>query len=131
MFLFQISNYDSPALDTEAAELFRQRLEEQSRRTVPWMWKVTDGVNAYAAKKSGRETRRVRCRLYGALLLALGVFALMSSLMEPGTPSLIWAGALAVIAGFLSFRLVREREPALIPASCQKRRMRCWPAGGR
>ena len=30
-FLFQITNYNDPALDAEAAELLRQRLEARSR----------------------------------------------------------------------------------------------------
>ena len=37
MYLFQISNYDDPAVDRETAELLHQRLEAESRRrTVDW-----------------------------------------------------------------------------------------------
>lgn len=120
MFLFQISNYDSSALDTEVAKLFQQRLEAHSRRTVPFMWKVTDKLNAHAAKRPGRETRRTRYRIYGVLLLALGIFALLPGLMEPRTPSLIVAGTFAIIIGLLEFVLVRKRKPLRIPTSCRK-----------
>ena len=87
-FLFHITNYDDPALDAEAAELLRQRLEARSREVVPGMWKVTDRLNARAARGPGREKRR-RYRVYGVLLIALGVFALVPGLMEPRIPSLI------------------------------------------
>lgn len=35
MYLFQISNYDDPAVDRETAELLHQRLEAESRRRCP------------------------------------------------------------------------------------------------
>lgn len=118
MFLFQISNYDDPALDTEAPELLRQRLEEHSRRTVPWMWRVTDRLNAHAANGPGRETQQTRYRVYGVFLLALGVFALIPGLMEPGTPALIGAGTLAIISGILEFCLARKRNA--VSKACRK-----------
>ena len=120
MFLFQISNYDDPALDTETPKLLHQRLEEHSRRTVPWMWKVTDRLNAHAANEPGRETRRTRYRVYGVFLLALGVFALIPGLMEPRMPALIGAGTLAIVSGVLEFCLARKRKPRAVPKACQK-----------
>jgi hypothetical protein len=120
MFLFQISSYEQPALDREAEELLRQRLEAHSRRTVPGMWKVTDRVNAHAAKGPGREGRRGRYRVYGVLLIALGVFVLVPGLLEPRTPALIWAGGFAIFAGVLEFCLVRRRSAPNIPAACKK-----------
>lgn len=120
MFLFQISNYDDPALDTETPKLLHQRLEEHSRRTIPWMWKVTDRLNAHAANGPGRETRRTRYRVYGVFLLALGVFALIPGLMEPRTPALIGAGTLAIVSGVLEFYLARKRKPRAVPKACRK-----------
>ncbi len=119
-FVFRISNYDDPALDAEAAELLRQRLERESRRVMPGMWKVTDRLNAYAAKGPGRESRRRRYRIYGVFLIALGLVALVPGLMELRTPSLIWAGGFAVFAGIVEFLLVRKRKPPAVPASCRK-----------
>lgn len=119
-FLFRISHYDDPALDEETAELLRQSLEAQSRRIVPGIWKVTDKLNAYAAKGPGREKRRTRYRIYGVVLIALGVFALVPGLMEPRIPSLIWAGGLAIFTGLLEFYLVRVRKAPAPPASCRK-----------
>jgi hypothetical protein len=120
MFLFQISSYSDPALDAEAAELLRQRLETHSRRAMPGMWSCTDRLNAYAAKGPGRETRQTRYRVFGVLLLALGIFTLVPGLMEPQTPALIGAGAFALLAGVFAFSLTRKRTPAKAPAACKK-----------
>lgn len=117
-FVFHITNYDDPALDGEAAELLHQRLEARSRQAVPVMWKVTDKLNAQAAKGPGRGTRR-RYKVYGVILIALGIFALAPGLMEPRIPSLIITGGLAVVWGLWSFCL-REKRPLQPPASCKK-----------
>lgn len=120
MFLFKISGYEDPALDAETEELLRQRLEAHSRRTMPGMWKATDRLNAYAARGPSREKRRGCYRVYGVLLLALGIFALVPGLMEPRTPSLIVAGAAAVISGLVEFCLAREKKLRKAPAVCRK-----------
>ena len=116
-FLFQITNYNDPALDAEAAELLRQRLEARSRQVMPGMWNVTDKLNARAAKGPGPERRRYR--VYGVALLALGVFALVPGLMEPKIPSLIAAGGFAAVMGVWCLCL-RERTPLRPPSSCKR-----------
>lgn len=118
-FLFQITDYNNPSLDAEAAELLRQRLEARSREVMPGMWRVTDRLNAHAARGPGREKRLRRYRIYGVVLLALGVFALVPGLMEPRVPSLIAAGGFAAVMGLWCLCL-REQKPLRLPASCQK-----------
>ncbi|MBD5149122.1 MAG: YcxB family protein [Oscillibacter sp.] len=119
-FVFHLSGYNDPALDGETVRLLVQRLEAHSRRAAPGIWAATDKLNAYAAKGPGREKRRTRYRVYGVLLLALGIFVLVPGLMEPRTPVLIGAGLLAIFSGILEFRLVRERKPPAPPASCKR-----------
>lgn len=119
-FVFHISAYDDPALDGETVRLLTQRLEAGSREAVPGMWALTDKLNAYAAKGPGREKRRTRYRVYGVLLIALGIFVLVPGLTEPGTPVLIGTGIFVILSGLLEFWLVRERKPAAPPASCRK-----------
>lgn len=119
-FQFKPTSCDDPALDAETAELMRQRLEAGSRKVMPGMWKVTDKLNAYASKGPDREKRLTRCRVYGVLLIALGIFALVPGLMEPRTPSLIWAGGWAIFAGCFEFYLVKGKKPLRPPASCRK-----------
>ena len=53
-FIFRLSGYDDPSLDEETVRLLSKRLEARSREEVPGLWKVIDGLNAYAAKDSGR-----------------------------------------------------------------------------
>ena len=120
MYLFQISNYDDPAVDRETAELLHQRLEAESRRRCPSIWNAIDRIRTHAAKGPGREKRTVRYRIYGLFLLALGLLMLILGLMPPKTTDVIIAGAAAIIAGLLEFALVRRRTPPRIPASCKK-----------
>ena len=120
MYLFQISNYDDPAVDRETAELLHQRLEAESRRRYPSIWNAIDRIRTHAAKGPGREKRTVRYRIYGLFLLALGLLTLILGLMPPKTTDVIIAGAAAIIAGLLEFALVRRRTPPRIPASCKK-----------
>ena len=118
MFLFQISNYEDPSLDDETAELLRQRLEAHSRSALPGMWKVTDRMNTYAGKGPGWNKRQGRYRVYGVILIALGVFVLVPGLAEPRNLALIFAGAAAIIAGLLALLLARKGKTAA--ASCKK-----------
>lgn len=119
-FVFQLTNYDDPALDEEAVRLLTQCLEAHSRKVVPGIWAATDKLNAYAAKGPGREKRRTRYRVYGVILLALGIFVLVPGLMEPRNPVLIGTGVFSIFSGILEFCLVRKRKPRVPPASCRK-----------
>ena len=120
MYLFQISNYDDPAVDRETAELLHQRLEAESRRRYPAIWNAIDRIRTHAATGPGREKRTVRYRIYGLFLLALGLLTLILGLMPPKTTDVIIAGAAVIIAGLLEFALARGRTPPHIPASCKK-----------
>ena len=120
MYLFQISNYDDPAVDRETAELLHQRLEAESRRRCPAMWNATDRIRTHAAKGPARKKRTVRCRIYGVFLLALGLLMLILGLMPPRTTDVIIVGGAVIIAGLLEFAFARGRTPPRIPASCKK-----------
>ena len=120
MYLFQISNYDDPAVDRETAELLHRHLEAESRRRCPAMWNAIDRIRTHAAKGPAREKRTVRCRIYGVFLLALGLLTLILGLMPPRTTDVIIVGGAVIIAGLLEFALARGRKPPRIPASCKK-----------
>ena len=120
MYLFQISNYDDPAVDRETAELLHRHLEAESRRHCPAMWNAIDRIRTHAAKGPARERRTVRCRIYGVFLLALGLLTLILGLMPPRTTDVIIVGGAVIIAGLLEFTLARGRTPPRIPASCKK-----------
>ncbi len=117
-FVFRLSDYGDPALDGEAARLLEQRLEAHSRRAAPGVWRWVDRLRSRAA--GGQEMRWRRRRLYGAVLLVLGVFLLVPGLAEPGSPVLIGAGVLGTVYGSLLVLLTREKRPSPPPASCQR-----------
>lgn len=119
-FVFHLSAYGEPDLESEAAELLRQRLEARSRQTLPGLWKVTDGLNARTVEDAAAARRRKRCRVCGVFLIALGIFVLVPGLMEPRIPGLIFTGGLAVLAGLLELRLAGAERGAGILASCRK-----------
>ena len=123
MYLFQISNYDDPAVDRETADLLHRHLEAESRRRCPAMWNAIDRIRTHAAKGPkgpAREKRKVRYRIYGVFLLALGLLTLILGLMPPRTTDVIIVGGAVIIAGLLEFALARGRTPPRIPASCKK-----------
>ncbi len=123
MYLFQISNYNDPAVDRETAELLHRHLEAESRRRCPAMWSAIDRIRTHAAKGPkgpAREKRKVRCRIYGVFLLALGLLTLILGLTPPRTTDVIIVGGAVIIAGLLEFALARGRTPPRIPASCKK-----------
>ena len=105
MYLFQISNYDDPAVERETAELLHQRLEAESRRRCPAMWNAIDRIRTHAAKGPTHEKRAVRCRVYGVFLLALGLLTLILGLTPPRITDVIIVGG---------------RTSSRIPASCKK-----------
>ncbi len=110
-FVFQISRYDDPALDREAAALMDQRIEAYSREKVPGLWKITDRLNAFTAKGPGRERRVRRYRIYGVVFLLLGIFVLVPGLMEPRQLDLILVGAFAAALGLFYLFLPKKRGP--------------------
>ena len=119
-FIFRITGYDDPALDGEVPRALEQRLAAHSRETLPGLWAVTDRLNDFSASGPGRTGRRGRRCVYGVLLLALGIFALVPGLAEPRTPALIIAGTLGIAAGLLNFLLTREKKRPVPPASCRR-----------
>lgn len=119
-FIFRLSSYGDPALEEETAQLLAQRLEKRSREAVPGIWATTDRLNAYAARGPGREKRRARYRICGAVLIALGIFLLVPGLAEPRTPALIGAGAVGIVSGILEFCLARRKQAPALPVSCRK-----------
>lgn len=130
-FLFCLSAYDDPALDGEEVQLMEQLLEIRSRQVVPKAWAATDKLNACAAKGPDPEKRMFRRRIYGVVLLALGIFLLVPGLMKPQELLVpLIAGAAGVLLGLGRLLLPGRREPpkpsrqAQLAAAEQLARMR-------
>ena len=68
-------------LEEELAAALEKRMEIFSRASLPKMWNVTDGLNRYAARGSGRKGI-LRKTLPWVLILA-GLFLAIPGLMDP------------------------------------------------
>lgn len=130
-FLFCLSAYDDPALDGEEVRLMEQLLEARSRQAVPQVWAATDRLNACAAKGPGPEKRRLRRRIYGLVLLVLGIILLVPGLMKPQELLIpLIAGAAGVLLGLGRLLFPKRWEPpkpsrqAQLAAAEQLARMR-------
>lgn len=108
-------------LEEELAAALEKRMEIFSRASLPKMWNVTDGLNRYAARGSGRK------EFYGRplpwVLILAGLFLAVPGLMDPKelrTPLI--AGAFFMLLGISS--LLRQR-PARRKARSAERRLEC------
>ena len=100
---------DVPQLRRELAQAMDKRLEVHSRQTMPGLWSLTDRLDRTPrAPEKVLKRRRVRYRIYGALLLFLGLFLLIPGLMEP--KELAWPLAAGVLATFSGVRLLLPRR---------------------
>ena len=101
---FQISSYDPEALAPQVSQALEQRTQRLSRAQYPAVWALTDRLQTPpAVPDTVRHRRRVRLRIYGVLLLALGIFLLVPGLMEPQTLLVpLLAGGCGVVLGLWS-----------------------------
>lgn len=102
-FVFKTGSYDGPGLTAQVSRALAARTEIESRAKMPGMWKVIDRLNA--SERAGEEElarRRKRGKVYGVLLLILGVLLLVPGVMAPGEMTLqLIAGCVGIVAGAL------------------------------
>lgn len=105
-FVFKTSGYDSSELTAQVSRALEVRTELESRAKMPGMWKAIDRLNS--SERAGEEElarRRRRSRVYGVLLLILGVLLLVPGVMNPAEMALqLAAGCVGVVAGALCLR---------------------------
>jgi len=125
IFSFQLSHYKQETKE----QLFHalERLAEvKSRNEQPAMWRLTDKLNAVPrASQKASEKRRKRYRIYGAMLLGLGLFASLTGLMAPKELlSVLVVGMINLLLGVLL--LVQPKASS--SKSLQKEAERIWSA---
>ena len=108
-----VTEEEKAVFTPQLAMALDKRLELHSRRTMPGLWSVTDRLNSMPrASEAVLKRRQVRYRIYGVVLLVLGLFLLIPGLMEPqelAGPLVV--GALCVVSGILYLR-PRRRGPS-------------------
>lgn len=102
-FLFKTGNYDVPGLTKQVSRALEVRTELESRAKMPRMWKAIDRMNEDQVSDEVKERRAKRSKIYGVLLLILGVLLLVPGLMDPGEMALqLFAGCVGIVAGALT-----------------------------
>ena len=101
-----VTEEEKAVFTPQLAMALDKRLELHSRRIMPGLWAVTDRLNRMPrASEAVRKRRRVRYRIYGVILLILGLLLLVPGLMEPKELAAPLAvGALATVSGILYLR---------------------------
>ena len=82
-YTFKLSNYDSNCLNEQLSQALEKHTELLSRHKLSRIWKRIDQLNSLKTTESVRKHRAVRYKIYGIVLLLLGIFLLIPGLMEP------------------------------------------------
>ena len=103
MYQLHIQSYNHPSLKSELTQALQIITEQNSRKILPVIWRFVDWLHRNTAVQSaGKPARRIRNRVYGFVLLAMGLFLLVPGLMSPKELAVpLIAGILACSLGFL------------------------------
>lgn len=108
-FTFETIEIDPAALKNEAAAILEKHTELVSRQKYPELWQVTDKVNEKTGGKKAVQKvskgRLVRYRVFGIILLFLGLFLFIPGLTDPKELMipLVTGSLAAVLGGFYIF----------------------------
>lgn len=105
-YVFELEPVTGEEYLPQLAAALQARTELVSRAKYPRMWRTADKLgNTPRVSPEAREQRKVRYRIFGAVLLALGVFLLIPAATNPNAgivPLLV--GALSLFMSLQAFR---------------------------
>ncbi len=111
-YVFVLREYDDVTFKSQVSKALEKRTELISRKEHPKLWKFVDKMNS--KEKASEEVvkkRHIRYRVYGIILMILGFFLLIPSLMEPKEMLIpLIAGTFSVCIGILYFRHGRKSK---------------------
>ncbi len=111
-FTFQLSKYDQDDMEAQVSKALEKRTELSSRRTLPGLWRAIDRLDGPKAPKPVLRRRATRYKIYGVVLLALGIFLLVPGLTEPKELLVpLITGAISVLLGFM-YLIPRREKPS-------------------
>ena len=109
-YTFRLHAYEEMARDQLLRALERVT-EARSRKACPGLWKMTDRLNqVQRMPPEVLRRRRRRQKIYGVLLLALGLFGAIPAAMEPQELMSVLVVSLAAIALGIFSLLPRRQE---------------------
>ena len=83
LYRFQTSAYSVSELLPEVTSALEKRMDEESRRRMPGLWKTIDRRGGGIPSCEMTRGRRVYRRVAGILLLLVGLFLLIPGLVKP------------------------------------------------
>ena len=114
-FIFQISGCPQGDWTPQLALALEKRTEAHSRRRLPGLWRTIDKLGTPKMPEPVLKRRRIRYKIYGVILVLLGLFLLIPGLMEPEELKVpLLAGLFATGTGVL--QLLPRRKHPLKPA---------------
>lgn len=109
-FIFVLTSYNDVLFKPQVSKALEKRTELNSRKKYLKMWKYIDKVDS--KKKVSEEIlkkRRSRYKIYGIILLFLGFFLLIPSLMEPKEMLIpLIVSVFTIFIGLLYFTYVKR-----------------------
>lgn len=111
-FIFVLNEYDDAVFKSQVSKALEKRTELISRKEHPKLWMYTDKMNSKEkASEEVLKKRQIRYRIYGIVLMILGFFLSIPSLMEPKEMLIpLIVGTFTVCIGLLYFRHGRESK---------------------
>lgn len=120
-FIFQISAYDRLELEQQLARALAKRTEIISRGRLPRIWIGIDWIRSRPkASEQVLQRRIVLYKIYGLVLLAMGIFVLVPGLMAPQQAILIIAGVLCIGLGVVYLLPRRKKESKQFQRAAEK-----------
>lgn len=101
-YVFRISRYNDETLLDEISAALEKQVELSSRVKLPSIWHIIDKVDNKRAPEGVIKKRRIIRKIYGIILIVLGLLLLVPGLVKPKELLLpLFTGAFGVIAGIL------------------------------
>lgn len=105
-FIFFMKPYNVEALSIQTAWILEEITQQNSRKKLPALWRITDKFNGVErVSEAAQKRRKAWKKLWGGLFLVMGIFLFVPGIMQPqelmGT---LVAGLLSMLLGFLYLR---------------------------
>ncbi len=116
-FIFSVSTYNSGLFQSQISTVLEKRNELLSRKKFPKLWKFIDKMRAARMCEKVLKRRRHRYKIYGVILLLMGIYLFIPGLMDPKELfAPLVGGALNIILGigYICFgRSINKEKPIL------------------